>query len=237
LETYFSQCLVTSSIISRLYNLQFIRVHSLLHTEPIRYTWIAQCFILFTLLLLDITEDYQEFMERCLTFPLLIQKDSCPRRSLQEIFRGGPGALAHHQVALTQLENPLEISTKGRDEPVVRNLPKVISRTLLSRVNSSDIPLRGASSSSTPAEGALTHLASGVGRFHLAGPKIYECAKWKRKKARASQAGTGTTQEPENAGILKQGKISTRTSKKIWKGSDLQEGPWTPVDQEHIRRR
>jgi hypothetical protein len=100
-----------------------------------------------------------------------------------------------------------QISVKGRDEPVVRNLPKVTSRTLLSEVSSSDIPLQGASSFSTPTEGkSLKHLASGVGRLHLVRTKLSGSTRQMLKKATASQVGIRGTQQPGNAGICKQGK-------------------------------
>jgi hypothetical protein len=51
----------------------------------------------------------------------------------KKYFSWGPGATG---------EPTAEISTKGRDGQVVRNLPKVIPRTLLSRVSSFDIPCR-----------------------------------------------------------------------------------------------
>jgi hypothetical protein len=68
---------------------------------------------------------------------------------------GAPSRGAH-----ARGEPAVQISAKGRNEPVVRNQPEVISRTLLSEVSSTDIPLQGASSSSIPAEGeGLKHLA------------------------------------------------------------------------------
>jgi hypothetical protein len=96
----------------------------------------------------------------------------------------------------------------------VRNLPEVTSRppygesTVLT-------PLQGASSSSIPAEGeGLRHLASGVGRLHLAKTKLSGCAEQKLKKARASQAGTGGTQQLGNGGMPKQGETLTGASKR-----------------------
>jgi hypothetical protein len=72
-------------MISRFYNLQFITIHSLLHIEPIRYTWITQYFILSKLLLLVITADNQEFIVHCLTFsPLIPILSSVNSDQLQE---------------------------------------------------------------------------------------------------------------------------------------------------------
>jgi hypothetical protein len=129
----------------------------------------------------------------------------------KKYFDEGPGAHTHHQEALMQ---QLEISAKGRAKLVVRNMPKVTSRTILLGASSSDISLQGASSSSTTADRGLRHLASGVGRLHLARTKLSGCARQTLKKARASQSGTGGTQEQGNAGIPKQEKISTGTSKR-----------------------
>jgi hypothetical protein len=111
-------------------------------------------------------------------------------------------------------EPAVEISAKGRDEPVVRNLPNVIPRTLLSGVCSFDIPLQGARSYSTPAGDSLRHLASGLGRLNLVRTKLSGCTRQKLKKAKASQAGTRGTQQPGNAGTPKHGETSTRTSKR-----------------------
>jgi hypothetical protein len=97
----------------------------------------------------------------------------------------------------------------------VINLRNVISRTLLLGVSKSDISLQGVTSSSTPAEGGLRHLASEAGRLHLARTNIYGCARWKlKKKARASQEGTGSIKEPGNAVISRQGGTLTRASKR-----------------------
>jgi hypothetical protein len=61
------------------------------------------------------------------------KKDSPPRRSLQEILQWGVGSLNTPSRGTDATGEPtIEISVKGRDELVVRNLPKVISRTLLS---------------------------------------------------------------------------------------------------------
>jgi hypothetical protein len=133
------------------------------------------------------------------------RQDSLPRRSLQEILRQGAQSLGTPSRGSDATSKPAaEISAKSRDEPIVRNLPKVISRAPLSGVSSSDIPLQGASSSSIPAEGeGLRHLASGGGRFHLAKIKLLGSTRQKIKKARSSQAGTGSNRQPRNAGIPK----------------------------------
>jgi hypothetical protein len=80
------------------------------------------------------------------------KRDSAPRRSLQEILQGGAGSSGGPPRGAGTTSKPAaEISAKGRDEPVVRNLPDALSRTPLPGVSSSDIPLQGASSSSIPA--------------------------------------------------------------------------------------
>jgi hypothetical protein len=97
------------------------------------------------------------------------QRGSPSRRSLWEILQqgaGSSGALLRGLVATS--EHAVEISAKGRDEPVVRNLPDVKPRTPLLGVSSSDIPLQGASSFCTPtAREDLGHLVSGVGGLRL----------------------------------------------------------------------
>jgi hypothetical protein len=94
----------------------------------------------------------------------LKRNDSPPRGSLQEILQQGSGSSSAPSRGAGGTDEPaVEISAKGREEPVVKNLPKITSRTLLSGVSSSDIPLQEASSSSAPAEGeALRYLASGA---------------------------------------------------------------------------
>jgi hypothetical protein len=102
-----------------------------------------------------------------------------PRRSLQEIFQKVARCMSTPSSGADATGEPaVVISVKGRDALVMRNLPKVISRTLLSGVSSSDIPLEGASSSSIPTEGeSLRHLASGAGRFQLVRIKLSGCAR------------------------------------------------------------
>jgi hypothetical protein len=115
----------------------------------------------------------------------------------------------------TTSEPASEVSAKGRDEPVLRNLPDVTSRTVLLGVSSSDTPMQGASSLSIPAQGeGLRHLASGTGRLHLSRTEPSGCARQKLKKASASQAGTRSTQQVRNVGMSKLGETLTGTSKR-----------------------
>jgi hypothetical protein len=85
--------------------------------------------------------------------------DSPPRRTLREILQqgaGSSGAPSRRPVATS--EPAAEISVKDRDEPAVLNLPQVKTKTTLCGVSSTDIPLQGASTSSTPTAGeALGH--------------------------------------------------------------------------------
>jgi hypothetical protein len=80
----------------------------------------------------------------------------------------------------------VEISAKGRDKPVARNLSDVKPGTLLLGVSNTDTPLQEASISNifTVGEG-LGHLLSGVGGLHLAKKALSECARRKLKKAKA----------------------------------------------------
>jgi hypothetical protein len=60
------------------------------------------------------------------------KRNSPSRRSLQEILQqgaGSSGALLRGPAAT--IEHGVEISAKGRDEPVVRNLPEVKPRSPL----------------------------------------------------------------------------------------------------------
>jgi hypothetical protein len=140
-------------------------------------------------------------------------RGSPSRRSLQEILQRGAGSSgAPPRDAGATSEPAVEVSAKGRVEPVVSNLPEVLSRTLLPGVSSSDTPLLGAGSSSIPAAGeSLRHLASGVS---LAKTRLSGCARRKLKKAKASQAGTGGIQQPGNGGMSKQGETPTGASKR-----------------------
>jgi hypothetical protein len=97
---------------------------------------------------------------------------------------------------------------------VVRNLPKVKPRTPLLGVNSTDTPLQGASSSSIPTEGeGLGQLTSGIGEICLAKKALSGCTRWRLKNVRASEAGTGGIQQPENVGAPKQEETLTETRK------------------------
>jgi hypothetical protein len=66
------------------------------------------------------------------------KRDSRSRRSLREILQQGAGSYgAPLRDPAATSEPAAEISVKGRDEPVVRNLSKVKPRTPLLRVSSS----------------------------------------------------------------------------------------------------
>jgi hypothetical protein len=76
-----------------------------------------------------------------------------------------------------------EISAKGRDKPVLRNLPEVKPETSLLGVSDTDTPLQGASISGIPAAGGEPgHLVSGVGGIRLAKKASSGCARRKMKK-------------------------------------------------------
>jgi hypothetical protein len=97
----------------------------------------------------------------------------------------------------------------------VRNLPEVSSKISLPGAGGSSIPLQGGSGSDIPGEReGLRHLTSGVSRIHLAKTRLSGCARRKLKKAKASQAGTGGTQEPGNGGKPEQGETPTGASKR-----------------------
>jgi hypothetical protein len=136
------------------------------------------------------------------------KRDSPSRRSLQEIRQQGAGSYSAPLRGPAATSEPdVEISANGRDEPGVRNLPEVKPETSLLGVSSSDIPLQGASRSSTPTvREDLGQLVSGVGglcleKKTLSGSTIQ---KLKKTRARASEARTGGIQQPGNAGAPKQ---------------------------------
>jgi hypothetical protein len=100
---------------------------------------------------------------------LKTKRNSPPRRSLREILQqgaGSSGALLRGPAATSK--PAAVISAKGRDEPMVRNLPEVKPGTSLLRVSGTDTPLQGASISGLPAVGGeLVHLVSGIGGIRL----------------------------------------------------------------------
>jgi hypothetical protein len=99
----------------------------------------------------------------------LQKRDSPSRTSLREILQQEAGSSSAPLRGLVATSEPaVEISAKGRDEPMVRNLPEVKPSTPLLGVSSTDIPLQGASSSSIPTVRGLGHLVSGVDGRHLA---------------------------------------------------------------------
>jgi hypothetical protein len=112
------------------------------------------------------------------------KRDSPSRRSLQENLQQGAGNSGTPPLrgAGATSEPAVEVSTKGRDKPEVRNLPEVLSRTSLPGVSSSNIPAEG--------EGPR-HLASGVSTLHRDKTRLSGCLRQKIKKDKANQAGTG----------------------------------------------
>jgi hypothetical protein len=115
------------------------------------------------------------------------KRDSPSRRSLREILQqgaGSSGAPLSGQVVTG--EPAVEISAKGRDKPMVRNLPEMKPKIPLLGVSSTDIPLQGASTSSKPTEGeGQGHLVSKVGGFRLAKKALSGCARRQLKQAKA----------------------------------------------------
>jgi hypothetical protein len=115
---------------------------------------------------------------------------------------------------LQNSEPAAEISAKGRNKAVERNLPEVKPGTSLLGVSDTDTPLQGASISGLPAAGGEPgQLVSQVGGIHLAKKALSGCARGKLKKAKAeaSEAETGDIQQTGNASALKKGDTSTET--------------------------
>jgi hypothetical protein len=143
------------------------------------------------------------------------KRDSRTRRSRREILQQGAGSSGAPLSGPAATSEPaVEILAKGRDKPMVKNLPEVKPKTPLLGVSTTDIPLHGASTSSKPTVGeGLGHLVSRVGGLRLAKKALSGCARRKLKKAqaRASEAGTGGIQQPGNASAPKQEETSTET--------------------------
>jgi hypothetical protein len=145
-------------------------------------------------------------------------RDSPTRRCLRETLHQGAGSSgAPLRGPVATNEPSAEISAKGRDKPVVRNLFEVKQDVFLLEVSYTDTPLQGASISGLPAaKGEPEHLVSGVGGIRLAKKALSGCArrKLKRVKARASEAETGGIQQVGNASAPKQGESFTKTPKR-----------------------
>jgi hypothetical protein len=96
------------------------------------------------------------------------EKRDSPSSSLTDILQqGARSSDAPLSGPAATSEATVEISTEGRDEPVVRNLPEVKPRAFLLGVGT-DTPLQGASSSNiSTASEALGHLVSDVGGLCL----------------------------------------------------------------------
>jgi hypothetical protein len=98
------------------------------------------------------------------------KRDSPPRRSLCEMLQQGAASSGSPSRRPVATSKPVvKISAKDRDEPAVRNLSEVKTKTTLYGVSSTDIPLQGAITSSTPTAGeVLGHIVSVVGGLCLA---------------------------------------------------------------------
>jgi hypothetical protein len=120
------------------------------------------------------------------------------------------------------------------------NQSEVKSKTILLGVSCTDIPLQGTSTSNIPTEGeGLGYIVSGVGEFRLAKQALSGCARRKFKKARArkSEAGTVGIQQPGNWVAPKQGETPTETLKRPRsEGGTPTETARAPKDQGFTRR-
>jgi hypothetical protein len=108
-------------------------------------------------------------------------------------------------------------SAKGRDEPMMRNLPEVEPGTSLLGALGIDTTIQGAGSTGIPEVGGdQGSLVPSIGGFRLAKKELSGCARRKLKKAKAksSEAGTGGIQKPGNVSATKQGETSTKTPKR-----------------------
>jgi hypothetical protein len=146
------------------------------------------------------------------------KSDSPPRKSLREIPQqraGSFGVPARDPVATS--EPAAVTSAKGRDEPVVRNLPEVEPGNSLSRASSINTSLQGAGSTGIPAAGGdQGSLVPRRGEIRLAKKALSRCERRKLKKAKAtsSEAGTGGIQQPLTASLTKQLETPTENPKR-----------------------
>jgi hypothetical protein len=73
---------------------------------------------------------------------------------------GSSGEPLRNPVATSELA--VEISAKGKDKPVVQNLPETKQKTTLLRVGSTDTPQQGASTANTPARAEASKAGTGA---------------------------------------------------------------------------
>jgi hypothetical protein len=154
------------------------------------------------------------------------------RRFQQGKLQQGAGSSGAPQSDLVATSRPaVETSAKSRDKPMVRHLPKVNPKNPLLGVSRTDTSLQEASTSNRPTAEGQGHLVSQAGGTRLAKKALsgYARRKLKKIRVRASKAGTGGIQQPENVGTPKQGETSTETSKRPRsEGSTLTEGARAP---------
>jgi hypothetical protein len=175
------------------------------------------------------------------------KRDSASRRSLREILQQGAGSsVAPLRGPAATSEPAVKISAKDRDEPVARNLSEVKLETTPLGVSSTDIPLQGTSTSSTPTAGeGLRHVVLGVGNLRLAKKALSDALDGDLKRQKIGQAkqelGAFGNQEmqarpsrenPPPEPIKGQG----RRAVPLRKRPEHQKGPGTLRDQGLIRR-
>jgi hypothetical protein len=82
------------------------------------------------------------------------ERDSPPRRSLREILQQGAGSSGVPVTGPVATSEPAAVtSAKGKDEPMVRNLPEVEPRNYLLGVRGIDTTIQGDGSAGIPAVG------------------------------------------------------------------------------------
>jgi hypothetical protein len=107
------------------------------------------------------------------------KRDSPPKRSQREILQqgaGSSGVLVRVPVATS--EPAAVTSAKGRDEPMVRNLPEAEPGTSLLGASGINTPLQGADSTGIPvAGGDQGSLVPKIGGLRLAKKALSGCAR------------------------------------------------------------
>jgi hypothetical protein len=161
------------------------------------------------------------------------KRDSTPKRSLREILQQAAGSSGVPERNPVATGEPAAVSkTKGRKEPVVRNLPEVEPRTSSSGTGGINTPAQGAGSAGTPvAEAYRGSLVPSMGEVRLVKKAFSGCARCKLKKAKArtAVARTGGIPQTGTTGMTGQVENLTETPKRrrsggLHGGADWYEG-------------
>jgi hypothetical protein len=117
---------------------------------------------------------------------LKLERGPFPKGSLQEILQQGAGSSGTSVRCLDATSEPVgETQVKDRDVPMVRDPSETQLTTNPLGSTDTVVPLRGASTSSIPAEGGSGQTVSGAGGFRPARKALSGAARRKLKEAKA----------------------------------------------------